>query len=302
MFVDQVFRMLEARSALDAPHRCAPDPRGNAGDDQESAGRARRPRPQLARRGRGHWPRVHAPAVGGGLRTRRGCPARTSRRRARERNRGRAGVGILRVRSRALSRGSLPRSPGRRAREAPRSRSGALEASGAPEKALGEIAQHLLAAVTVVGPARALEGSIHAGQRALDALAFEDAATILSTALTKVALSPRARTFARPGVGPAGRGTSARRAHDGARKLAKRPRSSRADLAIRSSRRGCPRVRGRDLSGGHQLLRWSDCSRRRTGPCPRSHAAARARCSPALPPLFNRRRILTSPWCLRAKR
>jgi tetratricopeptide (TPR) repeat protein len=61
-----------------------------------------------------------------------------------------------------------------------------LEASRAPEKAFAEIATHLLGAVSVVGEKRALEGAMRAGQRALDALAFEDAATILTMALEQL--------------------------------------------------------------------------------------------------------------------
>jgi tetratricopeptide (TPR) repeat protein len=60
-----------------------------------------------------------------------------------------------------------------------------LEASGAPEKALGEIAAHLLAGLPVVGPERATEGCMRAGKRALDVLAFEDAATIFASAVVQ---------------------------------------------------------------------------------------------------------------------
>jgi tetratricopeptide (TPR) repeat protein len=62
----------------------------------------------------------------------------------------------------------------------------ALESSEAPERARSEVAQHLLAAVSVVGAPRAFEGTLRAARRALGALAFEDAATIVSAALDRL--------------------------------------------------------------------------------------------------------------------
>jgi tetratricopeptide (TPR) repeat protein len=96
---------------------------------------------------------------------------------------------------------------------------GAFEASGAAEKSLGEIAQHLLAAISVVGPDRALDGSIDAGQRALDALAFEDAATILSTALQKIGASAEHHRRRGDALVMLGKAHAQAGSHDEARKV-----------------------------------------------------------------------------------
>jgi tetratricopeptide (TPR) repeat protein len=64
-----------------------------------------------------------------------------------------------------------------------------FERTTAAERALGEVAQHLLAAVSVVGVKRAYDGCLRAAQRALDALAFEDASSILATALSEIGSS-----------------------------------------------------------------------------------------------------------------
>lgn len=62
----------------------------------------------------------------------------------------------------------------------------ALEQSGVPERALGEVARHLLAALPVVGAEKVLVGCTQAARRALDALAFEDAASILRSVLSEL--------------------------------------------------------------------------------------------------------------------
>jgi len=69
-----------------------------------------------------------------------------------------------------------------------------LERAGAPEAARGEIANHLLEAVSVVGPDAAFAGAQRAAQRALSAFAYEDAAAILEQALGKLEpqVAPRA--------------------------------------------------------------------------------------------------------------
>jgi tetratricopeptide (TPR) repeat protein len=94
----------------------------------------------------------------------------------------------------------------------------AFEVSGAAEKSLGEIAQHLLAAISVVGPARALAGSLEAGQRALDSLAFEDAVTILSTALKRVGASQEHDRLRGQALVMLGKAHAQAGSHDDARK------------------------------------------------------------------------------------
>jgi tetratricopeptide (TPR) repeat protein len=58
-----------------------------------------------------------------------------------------------------------------------------LEREGALETAQGEIANHLLEAVSTVGAKRALDGSERAARRAMSTFAFEDAVAILEKAL-----------------------------------------------------------------------------------------------------------------------
>jgi tetratricopeptide (TPR) repeat protein len=104
-----------------------------------------------------------------------------------------------------------------------------LEASRAPEKALAEIASHLSAAVTVVGSKRALEGAMRAGSRALDSLAFEDAATVLAQALDSISACPedegtrgRAMVMLGEALARTGLHDRARRACEAARDIARR--------------------------------------------------------------------------------
>jgi AAA ATPase domain len=69
-----------------------------------------------------------------------------------------------------------------------------LERAHAAEAGLGEIANHLLAALPCVGAERALTGSLRAAERALGTFAFEDAIAILEHALTVLrahAIPPR---------------------------------------------------------------------------------------------------------------
>jgi hypothetical protein len=58
-----------------------------------------------------------------------------------------------------------------------------LEHTGALESSLGEVATHLLASSSAVGPERALAGAERAARRALTRFAFEDAAAIMQQAL-----------------------------------------------------------------------------------------------------------------------
>ncbi len=69
-----------------------------------------------------------------------------------------------------------------------------LERGGAPEAAQGEIANHLLDAVALVGSDAAFAGAQRAARRALSTFAYEDAAAILVKALARLEpdIPPRA--------------------------------------------------------------------------------------------------------------
>jgi hypothetical protein len=116
-----------------------------------------------------------------------------------------------------------------------------LDRSHAAETGWGEIANHLLAALPLVGPERALEGSLRAAERALRTYAFEDGAAILEQALSVLAaeaIAPRLHCEVLLVLGEAqirahrdGR-TTCLRAAELARQLAEPELIARAGLAL----------------------------------------------------------------------
>ncbi|MCC7534989.1 MAG: AAA family ATPase [Deltaproteobacteria bacterium] len=72
----------------------------------------------------------------------------------------------------------------------------ALEAAAGSDDVRAEAARHLLAAVPVVGPERAHQACLRAARRALDALAFEDAASLLALGAERLGDSIDARARA----------------------------------------------------------------------------------------------------------
>jgi tetratricopeptide (TPR) repeat protein len=229
LFVDQVFRMLAARDALQAPGTGLPLPE--------------RIRDMIKRRlgtlDAGSRALLEAGAVVGREFTRSTIAAVTESDETAMRASLDAAIdaGVLiepMVGSyefaHALFREALYRDLAAAARaELHRRVADALEAARAPERALAEIASHLLAALTVVGPKRALEGAMRAGRRALDSLAFEDAATVLARAIDAIDACPedertrgRALIMLGEALARAGVHERARKVCEGARDIARR--------------------------------------------------------------------------------
>ncbi|HWA73864.1 MAG TPA: AAA family ATPase [Polyangiaceae bacterium] len=218
LFVDQVFRVLEARAALDAPGASLPIPEGLRDMIQSRVASLSAPAREL----------LDAAAVIG-REFSRDLLASVAQRTEIELRAPLAEVlasGILSEPSlglyefsHALFREALYRDLSAQSRAELHARAGlALEGTNAPQKAMAEIASHLLGAVSVVGPERALTGAMHAGRRALAALAFEDAETILSTTLEQVSVGPSAQKLKGQALVLLGEARARAGHHDAARK------------------------------------------------------------------------------------
>jgi tetratricopeptide (TPR) repeat protein len=218
LFVDQVFRVLEARAALDTPCTSLPVPEGLRDTIQSRVASLSPPAREL----------LDAAAVIGREFSRE-LLASVCQRAEFELRAPLAEVlasGILAEPSlgsyefcHALFREALYRDLSAQSRAELHARAGvALEGTNAPEKALAEIASHLLGAVSVVGAERALTGAMQAGRRALSALAFEDAETILGTALEQVSVGAAAQALKGRALVLLGEARARAGHHDAARK------------------------------------------------------------------------------------